>query len=338
MGGEDFAARDREAARIFGAAARKAGVKRIIYLGGLGEAGSGLSEHLRSRQETGDILRESGVPVVELRASIVLGSGSLSFEMIRALVERLPGHDLPALGRRRSPADRGRGRGRVPGRGARSSRRRRTRLRDRRPGPGDLRRLDARVRAPARLEAALDPGAVPDAPALEPLARPRHAALRARRPQARGQHAQPHGHPRPRRAGGLPRQAAGRARGDRPGSRERGRGLRPDALVGRRLLLGADRALRRRSGRHAFHRQPQDRRPGVARRRVRSDPANRRRLRLVLRQVPLAAARIRWTCSPGASACAAGAATRRISRKATPSTSGASKRSSPTACCGCAPR
>jgi uncharacterized protein YbjT (DUF2867 family) len=90
MGGEDFAARDREAARIFGAAARKAGVKRIIYLGGLGEAGSGLSEHLRSRQETGDILRESGVPVVELRASIVLGSGSLSFEMIRALVERLP--------------------------------------------------------------------------------------------------------------------------------------------------------------------------------------------------------------------------------------------------------
>ena len=90
MGGEDFAARDREAARIFGAAARKAGVKRIIYLGGLGQAGSGLSEHLRSRQETGDILRESGVPVVELRASIVLGSGSLSFEMIRALVERLP--------------------------------------------------------------------------------------------------------------------------------------------------------------------------------------------------------------------------------------------------------
>jgi uncharacterized protein YbjT (DUF2867 family) len=90
MGGEDFAARDREAARIFGAAAREAGVKRIIYLGGLGEAAGGLSEHLQSRQETGEILRQSGVPVVELRASIVLGSGSLSFEMIRALVERLP--------------------------------------------------------------------------------------------------------------------------------------------------------------------------------------------------------------------------------------------------------
>jgi uncharacterized protein YbjT (DUF2867 family) len=90
MGGEDFAARDREAARIFGDAARDVGVRRIIYLGGLGEGASGLSEHLRSRQETGEILRRSGVPVVELRASIVLGSGSLSFEMIRALVERLP--------------------------------------------------------------------------------------------------------------------------------------------------------------------------------------------------------------------------------------------------------
>ena len=90
MGGEDFAARDREAARIFGEAAREVGVRRIIYLGGLGEGASGLSEHLRSRQETGEILRRSGVPVVELRASIVLGSGSLSFEMIRALVERLP--------------------------------------------------------------------------------------------------------------------------------------------------------------------------------------------------------------------------------------------------------
>jgi len=90
MGGEDFAARDREAARIFGEAAREVGVRRMIYLGGLGEGASGLSEHLRSRQETGEILRRSGVPVVELRASIVLGSGSLSFEMIRALVERLP--------------------------------------------------------------------------------------------------------------------------------------------------------------------------------------------------------------------------------------------------------
>jgi uncharacterized protein YbjT (DUF2867 family) len=90
MGREDFAAADRDAARIFGKAAREAGVRRIIYLGGLGEDAGGLSEHLRSRQETGEVLRESGVPVVELRASIVVGSGSLSFEMVRALVERLP--------------------------------------------------------------------------------------------------------------------------------------------------------------------------------------------------------------------------------------------------------
>jgi uncharacterized protein YbjT (DUF2867 family) len=81
---------DRRAARNFGEAARDAGVKRIIYLGGLGESKEDLSPHLRSRHEVGDILRESGVEVIEFRASIIIGSGSLSFEMIRALVERLP--------------------------------------------------------------------------------------------------------------------------------------------------------------------------------------------------------------------------------------------------------
>lgn len=87
--GRDFESQDREAARNFGQAARRAGVRRIVYLGGLGH-GEGLSPHLRSRQEVGELLRESGVPVLEFRSSIVLGSGSLSFEMIRALVERLP--------------------------------------------------------------------------------------------------------------------------------------------------------------------------------------------------------------------------------------------------------
>lgn len=88
----DFENQDRRAAENFGAAARAAGVKRIVYLGGLGadRGGGGLSPHLRSRQEVGEVLRASGVPVTELRASIVIGSGSLSFEMIRALVERLP--------------------------------------------------------------------------------------------------------------------------------------------------------------------------------------------------------------------------------------------------------
>ena len=81
---------DRLAARNFGQAARAAGVNRIIYLGGLGRGEDELSAHLRSRQEVGDILRESGVPVLEFRASVIIGSGSLSFEMIRSLVERLP--------------------------------------------------------------------------------------------------------------------------------------------------------------------------------------------------------------------------------------------------------
>jgi len=86
----DFERDDREAAANFAAAARQAGVRRIIYLGGLGNPKHGLSDHLRSRQETGEVLRASGVQVIEFRASIIIGSGSLSFELIRALVERLP--------------------------------------------------------------------------------------------------------------------------------------------------------------------------------------------------------------------------------------------------------
>jgi len=85
-----FEEQDRRAARNFAASARQAGVYRIIYLGGLGAEGQSLSAHLRSRQEVADILRSSGVPTIEFRASIVIGSGSLSFEMIRALVQRLP--------------------------------------------------------------------------------------------------------------------------------------------------------------------------------------------------------------------------------------------------------
>jgi uncharacterized protein YbjT (DUF2867 family) len=85
-----FEETDRQAALNFGSAARSAGVKRIIYLGGLAQDGPNLSPHLRSRLEVGRVLRQSGVPVTELRASIVIGSGSLSFEMIRAIVEHLP--------------------------------------------------------------------------------------------------------------------------------------------------------------------------------------------------------------------------------------------------------
>ena len=81
---------DRQGAENFARAAKAAGIRRIIYLGGLGDDSANLSPHLRSRHEVGDILRTSGVQVLEFQASVVLGSGSLSFEMIRALVERLP--------------------------------------------------------------------------------------------------------------------------------------------------------------------------------------------------------------------------------------------------------
>jgi uncharacterized protein YbjT (DUF2867 family) len=89
-GGSDFHQRDLEAASNFAEAVHDAGIEHIIYLGGLAEAAPGLSEHLRSRQQSGDALRRAGVPVTEFRAGVIVGSGSLSFEMIRYLTERVP--------------------------------------------------------------------------------------------------------------------------------------------------------------------------------------------------------------------------------------------------------
>ncbi|MBO4253939.1 SDR family oxidoreductase [Streptomyces griseorubiginosus] len=91
--GEDFEETDRRAARMFGEAARAAGVRRIVYLGALTPSGvveRELSPHLRSRAEVGRILLDSGVPTTVLRAAVVIGSGSASFEMLRYLTERLP--------------------------------------------------------------------------------------------------------------------------------------------------------------------------------------------------------------------------------------------------------
>ena len=88
--GSDYAARDRELARNFAAAAAAAGCQRILYLGGLGETGAGLSEHLGSRREVEETLTEGSVPVTVLRAAMIIGSGSASFEILRYLVERLP--------------------------------------------------------------------------------------------------------------------------------------------------------------------------------------------------------------------------------------------------------
>jgi uncharacterized protein YbjT (DUF2867 family) len=97
MGGPDFAERDRQAACVVAAAARQAGVRRIVYLGGLRPTGeNGTSEHLGSRDEMGRVLLGSGVPTAVLRAGVVVGRGSASFEMVRHFTETVMG-GLPVL-------------------------------------------------------------------------------------------------------------------------------------------------------------------------------------------------------------------------------------------------
>lgn len=88
--GDDFAQRDRRAARNFVDLADAAGFDRIIYLGGLGEEGEQLSAHLRSRREVEAVLAEAEAPLTTLRAAIIIGAGSASFEMVRQLAGRLP--------------------------------------------------------------------------------------------------------------------------------------------------------------------------------------------------------------------------------------------------------
>lgn len=88
--GREFAARDRAAARNFAHAASEAGVDRVIYLGGLGETGEELSEHLRSRREVETVLARGEYDLTTLRAAIIIGAGSTSFRMIRQLAGRLP--------------------------------------------------------------------------------------------------------------------------------------------------------------------------------------------------------------------------------------------------------
>lgn len=90
-----FRERDAEGAHTFARAAKHAGVRRVIYMGGLGREDQTLSEHLASRHETGRILAEDGPPVLELRAAMVIGSGSASYRMLTDLVNRLPAMVLP---------------------------------------------------------------------------------------------------------------------------------------------------------------------------------------------------------------------------------------------------
>ena len=93
MGGKDgdFEERDRQGARTFAEAAKRSGVKRVIYLGGL----EGESKHLASREEVAELLAEHGPPTVHVRAAMVIGDGSASFKMLKALVERLPAMVTP---------------------------------------------------------------------------------------------------------------------------------------------------------------------------------------------------------------------------------------------------
>ncbi|MEF8883199.1 MAG: NAD(P)H-binding protein [Halapricum sp.] len=88
--GGDFEERDRTAATNFSAAASSAGVDRVIYLGGLGETGDDLSPHLRSRQEVEELLGRGSYELTTLRAAIIVGAGSISFQMVRQLVSKLP--------------------------------------------------------------------------------------------------------------------------------------------------------------------------------------------------------------------------------------------------------
>ena len=102
LGETDFEGRDAAAARRFGRAAAEAGVRRIVYLGGLGDEGEELSAHLRSRREVEKLLSEAGVPITVLRAGIIVGHGGISWEMTRQLVERLPAMITPRWVRTRT--------------------------------------------------------------------------------------------------------------------------------------------------------------------------------------------------------------------------------------------
>jgi uncharacterized protein YbjT (DUF2867 family) len=92
---DDFERKDAEAAKSFGLAAAAAGVRQIVYMGGLGKDGEDLSPHLRSRREVEELLGASGVPVTVLRAAIVVGAGGISWEMTRQLIKNLPAMVVP---------------------------------------------------------------------------------------------------------------------------------------------------------------------------------------------------------------------------------------------------
>jgi uncharacterized protein YbjT (DUF2867 family) len=95
LGSADFEEQDLKAAETTARAAERAGVKQIVYLGGLGDDSPDLSAHLRSRRETGERLASTSVPVTTLRAAMVVARGSAAFETVVALVDRLPAMVTP---------------------------------------------------------------------------------------------------------------------------------------------------------------------------------------------------------------------------------------------------
>ena len=193
----DFEKEDKQAATNFAQAAKKAGVRRIIYLGGLGDdADPKLSPHLRSRHDVGKILRASGVETIEFRAGMVVGAGSISYQLMKSLTDRLPVMICPRwlttatqpiavddvlaylLAARELPA----GESRI--------------FRDRRHGGRDLRRPDPGIRPAEGAAALVDLRAGPDAVPFGTLAGARDARrLRSRSALDRGAE-EPHGGPR----------------------------------------------------------------------------------------------------------------------------------------------
>jgi uncharacterized protein YbjT (DUF2867 family) len=95
LGSRDFEQRDRRAAKTVAREAERAGLRQLVYLGGLGDQSPELSRHLRSRAETAAVLASGSVPVTTLRAAMVIGPGSAAFDTITALVDRLPGMICP---------------------------------------------------------------------------------------------------------------------------------------------------------------------------------------------------------------------------------------------------
>ena len=218
-GSKDFEKEDRQAATNFAQAAKKAGVRRIIYLGGLGDdADPKLSPHLRSRHEVGRILRGSGVETIEFRASLVIGTGSLSFDLVESLTDRLPVMLCPrwlttptqpiavddVLAYLLAAKD-------LPPGESRD-------LRDRQPGCHDLWRHDSRMCTPKGTTALADFGAGADAIPIEPMARPGDAyQLRGRAAFDRGAE-EPHSGPGQEGVGSLPDPSDGHSGGNPQGA------------------------------------------------------------------------------------------------------------------------